>query len=94
MRIEEFDTEVEDISDMNDLLCEQLDCFCQYLEKDKSMQRQPTEDDIDCDDWAFIWTSKACKLIEGEISNLYAIAVKYFGEDDDIEIKSSHFIEP
>lgn len=89
MRIEEYETDVEDASELEELLCEQLDEYLQDLEKEDGMTRRVDEDDIidDPDKVKFMWTHKAMNLIESEITNLSIIAYKYYPEGD-IEIKS------
>lgn len=83
------DEEIQDEYEMSEALSQELDSFCEELDKQPDMTRKSTQDDMDTDAGNMLWTNKACSLIENEISNLAQIGMKYFGEDADIEIVSN-----
>lgn len=83
---------VEDVDDFNEAAGEELTLFCEDLQE-KGMYRPITEDDSVGDDWAFIWSDEASKLIHAEIDRLYSIGRKYFGDTLDLDISSYMFKE-
>lgn len=90
--IPELGVDVEDVYDFNDAAGEELTVFCEELEA-KGMYRAITDEDSVGEDWSFIWSDAAAKLIHREIDRLYAIGRKYFGDTTDLDISSYMFKE-
>jgi hypothetical protein len=93
MKIEEYNEEIKDDDEISELLSEEFEAFLEELVKQEDMIRPINEDDGDCENFSFIWTKKACKLIESERDALREIGLKYF-PDGDICVESSLFTEP
>lgn len=81
IRIEDLDIEVEDADGFNDRAEEILTEFCEDLEK-QGETRPITEDEEADESWTFVWSDKAQRLIEHEISRLSGIGMKYFDQLD------------
>lgn len=97
MWIEEIQEECDlEMSDLEDRLCEILDGYCETLSKEEGMTR-PYNDEEDPEECAggFMWTDKASRRIDAELTRLYTIACKYHTEEemDSITIETNWYRE-
>lgn len=96
IKITELDIEVEDVHEFNDEASEILEALCIELSKQPGMDRPA---DPECDsfleetNFSHFWLKPAITLIEDEISRLFNIGVKYFGEKADFDIQTSWYQE-
>ncbi len=96
MWIEELQQEIEDADEIQDVLREHLDNYCDALEKEPGMTMTLEEaDELDIcyeENWKFIWTDKASKLIDAETHRLWDIGQKYYSGED-ITVETSRYNE-
>jgi len=85
--------EILDVDDYNDYASEMWTSFLESFTIEKGLIREVTENDAVDDSIAFLYTNKGAKLAEKMRDLLYKVGYNEFGEDSDIEICSSLFIE-
>ena len=94
MEIIELDIDVEDVDEFNSEATELLEEFTDELSKEACMTRPITEEDGgDTENFLFMWTDAAVKLINAKELELISIGRKYFKESD-IDISNSYVTEP
>ena len=81
--ISEIDETVDlEYSTLEDTLSEMLDYFCEDLSKREGMTRPPNENDCLDEEYDFVWTTIAQRMIESEKDRLQAIGDKYLPDCD------------
>lgn len=71
--------------DYNEWATEMLHCMIERVQELPWSTRRPNEDDPVDDDFSFMWTRRAIRLIEDYKSRLYRVGDKYFPNEIEIE---------
>ncbi len=95
---QEHSLEVNDPSELEEAVEQEMDEYCEELHKEEGMTRPVNEDDpvgdMDAEQIkiSFMWTNKAVKMIENEMNQWTSIAAKYY-PDEGIEVRTNWYKE-